>query len=118
MVNWLRARLSDDVWFHSYTDRQTGDSWRCHGLYDAFRRDPADPTSECRMNAGFVKTYSVLLDYCVIYDGRVGAALGLLVRQFCEETNRGVVASTLTFAFGAPKEHPNAPSPKLCNPGL
>ena len=34
------------------------------------------------MNAGFVKIYSVLLDSCVIYDGRVGAALGLLVRQF------------------------------------
>ena len=36
------------------------------------------------MNAGFEKIYSVLLDGCVIYDGRVGAALGLLARQFCE----------------------------------
>lgn len=39
----------------------------------------------CSMNSGFVKIYSVLLDSCVIYDGRVGAALGLLARQYCEE---------------------------------
>ena len=38
------------------------------------------------MNAGFVKIYSLLCDDCVIYDGRVGAALGLLTRQFCEAT--------------------------------
>ena len=28
--------------------------------------DPNDATSECGMNAGFVKIYSLLLDYCVI----------------------------------------------------
>ena len=36
-------------------------------------REPDNPTTACRMNAGFVKIYSLLCDDCVIYDGRVGA---------------------------------------------
>lgn len=72
----------------------------------------------CRMNAGFVKVYSVLLDYCVIYDGRVGAALGLLVRQFSEESGRTTVPPKLAFAYGAPKEGGNPRRPKLRNPSV
>ena len=61
--------------------------------------DPDDPAMECRMNAGFVKIYSLLCEYCVMYDGRVGAALGFLVRQFCDETRRSEVPPLLAFAF-------------------
>jgi hypothetical protein len=71
---------------------------------------------ECSMNAGFVKIYSVLLDSCVIYDGRVGAALGLLARQYCEGRRLEGVPPPLAFAFGAPKEAINAQQPKLRNP--
>lgn len=71
---------------------------------------------DCSMNAGFVKIYSVLLDSCVIYDGRVGAALGLLARQYCEEQRLETVPSALAFAYGAPKEGANAKRPKLRNP--
>ncbi len=77
------------------------------------RRDPSGADTECRMNAGFVKIYSLLCDHCVIYDGRVGAALGLLVRQFCEHTGRTSVPRCLAFAFGSPKEAPNAKRRKL-----
>jgi hypothetical protein len=72
--------------------------------------------SVCKMNAGFVKIYSVLLDYLVIYDGRVGAALGLLVRQFCEDTSKQAVPEPLKFAYGSPKEGMNPVSPKTRNP--
>ena len=72
---------------------------------------------ECRMNAGFVKIYSLLCDRCVIYDGRVGAALGLLVRQFCEAAERAAVPANLRFAYGSPKETPGAKCPKVRNPG-
>ena len=79
-------------------------------------REPDNPTSACRMNAGFVKIYSLLCDDCVIYDGRVGAALGLLARQFCEATGRTEVPSALAFAFGTPKEAPNTTNAKVRNP--
>jgi hypothetical protein len=70
----------------------------------------------CSMNAGFVKIYSVLLDSCVIYDGRVGAALGLFARQYCEIHGLPAVPPTLAFAYGPPKEAANAKRPKLRNP--
>ena len=79
-------------------------------------REPDNPATECRMNAGFVKIYSLLCDYCVIYDGRVGAALGLLARQFCEATDRTTVPSALAFAFGTPKEAPNTKNAKVRDP--
>ena len=78
--------------------------------------DPDDPATECRMNAGFAKIYSLLCDYCLMYDGRVGAALGLLVRQFCEETGRSVVPHSLAFAFGSAREGSNPKNPKVRNP--
>jgi hypothetical protein len=68
------------------------------------------------MNAGFVKIYSLLLDYCVIYDGRVGAALGLLARQFCEATGRDRVPPRLAFAVGVPREGRKALTPKKRDP--
>ena len=79
-------------------------------------RESDNQTTECRMNAGFVKIYSLLCDFCVIYDGRVGAALGLLARQFCEATGRTAVPSALAFAFGTPKEAPNTKNAKVRNP--
>lgn len=74
------------------------------------------PATECRMNAGFVKIYSLLCEYCVMYDGRVGAALGLVVRQFCDETLRSEVPHLLAFAFGSAKEGSNPKNPKIRNP--
>lgn len=80
------------------------------------RLDAEDPTTLCQLNAGFVKIYSALLDHCVIYDGRVGAALGLFVRQFCETYDYPSVPAPLAFAWGAPKEAANAAHPKQRNP--
>lgn len=37
-----------------------------------------------RMNAGWTKYYALALDGHIIYDGRVGAALGFLVRRYLE----------------------------------
>ena len=80
------------------------------------RREPSAAATECRMNAGFVMIYSLLCDFCVMYDSRVGAALGLLVRQFCEATDRTRVPPCLGFAFGSPREVPNARRRKLRDP--
>ena len=81
------------------------------------RRNPNDRDTSCRMNAGFVKIYSVLFDHFVIYDGRVGAALGFLVRLFCEESGRREVPLPLAFAYGNPNEGHNA-NRKQRNPSM
>ena len=52
----------------------------------------------------------------VIYDGRVGAALGLLTRQFCEATGHTEGPSALEFAFGTPKEARNTKNTKVRDP--
>lgn len=65
--------------------------------------DTNDKFENIHMNAGYTKIYSLLLDDFIIYDGRVGAALGLLSRLFLEENNYTVMPNTLHFAFGAPK---------------
>lgn len=56
--------------------------------------------NELYMSAGFTKIYSLLLDDFIIYDSRVGAALGLLVRKYCEEKELVSVPENLTFAWG------------------
>lgn len=56
-----------------------------------------------RMNAGYTKYYSLACKDVIIYDGRVGAALGLTARKFCEdsgERNKDKVPSELNFRWG------------------
>lgn len=55
------------------------------------------------MNAGFTKIYSILCTDFIIYDGRVGAALGLLVREFLESKNYSAIPNVLEFRFGNAK---------------
>lgn len=46
---------------------------------------PSKTSIYARMNAGFTKYYALACDDVIIYDGRVGAALGLLAREFCKK---------------------------------
>ena len=55
---------------------------------------------EILMNAGFTKIYSLLIDDFIIYDGRVGAALGYFVRKFCEAKKLKYIPENLLFAYG------------------
>lgn len=55
---------------------------------------------EITMNAGFTKIYSLLINDFIIYDGRVGAALGLLVRRYCEQFDLPFIPPLLRFAYG------------------
>jgi len=54
-----------------------------------------------RMNAGFTKYYAMACDDVVIYDGRVGSALGFLVKSFCIENHIHKVPEDLAFRWGA-----------------
>jgi hypothetical protein len=56
------------------------------------------------MNSGFTKLYHLLIDNFIMYDGRVGAAMGLLVRSFCEEEGLREIPGNLFFAYGRGRE--------------
>ena len=53
-----------------------------------------------RMNAGYTKYYSLACKDVIIYDGRVGAALGLITKEFCKEKDIYRVPSKLNFRWG------------------
>jgi len=58
--------------------------------------------TQIAMNAGFTKIYSLLCTDFIIYDGRVGAALSLLVRYFLQQKNPkpSLVPESLSFYYG------------------
>lgn len=58
---------------------------------------------EVYMNSGFTKIYSLYIDDFIIYDSRVGAALGFLVRRYCEEKKLDKIPELLRFAYGNSK---------------
>lgn len=52
-----------------------------------------------RMNAGLTKFFALACDRSIIYDGRVGAALGLLVRHYCAANSLTRVPEVLQFRW-------------------
>ena len=52
------------------------------------------------MNSGWTKVYSLMLDGLPIYDGRVGAAMGYLVRKHCTDVGLNSVPDLLHFRWG------------------
>lgn len=53
------------------------------------------------MNSGFTKLYFLLFDDFIMYDGRVGAALGLLGRFYAEEAGLKELPEEIKFSFGS-----------------
>jgi len=54
---------------------------------------------QINMTSGFSKIYSACVKDFMIYDSRVGAALGLLVRTFCIQNNLPNIPCELQFAW-------------------
>jgi len=55
------------------------------------------------INSGFTKLYFLLVDDLIMYDGRVGAALGLLGRLYSEENGLETIPEAIEFSFGRGK---------------
>lgn len=55
------------------------------------------------MNSGFTKLYFLLVDDFIMYDGRVGAALGLLGRLYAEEAGLEEIPPEIEFSYGSGK---------------
>lgn len=54
-----------------------------------------------RMNAGLTKFFALACNRSIIYDGRVGAALGLLVRHYCAANGLAKVPDVLQFRWAS-----------------
>lgn len=67
------------------------------------------------MSAGFTKIYSLMLNEFIIYDGRVGAALGLIEKYFYIATNLPQ-SKLLSFHYGNAKTADNKSSKLNRNP--
>jgi hypothetical protein len=63
------------------------------------------------------KIYSLLVDDFIIYDSRVGAALGLLVVRYCQAQNLSTIPPLLRFPW-APANETNTVAPKNRNPSI
>jgi hypothetical protein len=61
---------------------------------------------DIHINSGFTKIYSLLVDDFIMYDGRVGAALGLLGRLFCQEAGLAQIPQEIEFSYGRSQEAP------------
>ena len=68
-------------------------------LLDPSRADTSRLGGVRYMNSGWTKVYSLLLDDLPMYDGRVGAALGYLVRRCCVEQRLDPVPPLLRFRW-------------------
>ncbi|HEY5477866.1 MAG TPA: hypothetical protein VIK11_14280 [Tepidiformaceae bacterium] len=68
------------------------------------------------MNAGFTKLYALLLDDFPIYDGRVGAAIGYLVRLYLQKAGATTVPKELRFPWGVAKGSARGETRKNRNP--
>jgi hypothetical protein len=72
-------------------------------LLDSDSPDLSPFADEVRMNAGYTKVFSLLCKNSIIYDGRVGAALGYLVSLFLsgiDEDLRDEYFLELSFPYG------------------
>jgi len=71
---------------------------------EVFKPNSSSPYA--RMNAGFTKYYALACDDVIIYDGRVGAAIGLLAKNFCIKNQINHLPEALAFRWGAQKGNP------------
>jgi hypothetical protein len=65
------------------------------------------------MKSAMTKIYAAANADIIIYDGRVGAALGLLTRLFLTDNGKTSVPSDLDFLWGASRTNPNSRDPSF-----
>lgn len=63
--------------------------------------------SPLRMDSGLTKVYALACERSIIYDDRVGAALGFLARKYLEQDGKEEVPPNLKFACGGGDRSPS-----------
>lgn len=99
-----------------WVETRFADQTLCHSILQAVKLlRPASNESltafdgtNLLMNSAMTKIYAAAApDGIIIYDGRVGAALGLLVRKWLEGIGGSVVPPDLAFRWGPNQKTPN-----------
>lgn len=85
-------------WARSHAANLAAKLQRSLAIFASDAPDCSAFDGELRMNAGFTKVYTLAAPRLLAYDGRTGAALGYLVRQFCEK-NRLLLDPNLCFPW-------------------
>ncbi len=81
-----------------------------------FEKDQFGKNASFRMNAGFTKVYALLASNFIIYDGRVGAALGYLVALFLEHSGDDLT-NDLQFHWGKSESKERYRDPSIIDKG-
>ena len=85
-------------------------------LLDPSQADTSRLAEVRYMNSGWTKVYALMLDDFPIYDGRVGAAMGYLVRRYCTDKELCKVPRLLRFRWlaGRGRHDRNPSAGSLC----
>ena len=75
---------------------------------DPFRADTSHLNAVRYMNSGWTKVYALMLGDFPMYDGRVGAAMGYLVRLYCIDKDLRAVPRLLRFRWLPGRSSPNS----------
>lgn len=110
-VGWLKNAVAHGTLVNTLQQTRTA-------LNSGDSQNPVLVMNDLRFNAGMTKIYSLICDDFIIYDSRVGAALGWMVKKFCDEAGLSTVPPELSFPWAPAKEDQDAINPKCRNPGL
>lgn len=86
-------------WATSRKDFVSSIAKALHELSSSEPKPEVFDDDRCRMNSGFTKVYALLHPGSIIYDGRVGAALGLLVIHFLNGKGESKLPASLAFPW-------------------
>jgi hypothetical protein len=115
IFNWGGVSLAKDGASRTWVGKQARKQALCSELDRAVqllkRTDaPLDDfrPGALRMNSSMTKVYALAdpEQFLIIYDGRVGAALGHLARLYLEQSGQGTVPEDLRFRWGAKQPPP------------
>ena len=79
----IKLYSQNQEWAEAHKDTLTAHMREALQTLESDNPDTEAFNERLRMNVGFTKVYALASDKLIMYDGRIGAALGLLARQHC-----------------------------------
>ena len=118
VMTWGGVRAGNVRWLHANQTLLPQILSSTRQALDAGNDDhPLLGARDLRFNAGMTKVYSLICDRFVIYDSRVGAALGWAVVKFCQTRKLPEIPQELRFPWAPAMGAANDLSPKRRNAG-